>query len=190
MTTAATPSAATPSAAYTGASLDRHVGPLFADLDKEIAATRTMLAAVPDGHTDWKPHPRSMSLGRLASHVAESSTYVTGVLATTEYDMAAGGFGGVTLGSTAEILALFDRTTAEMRAALAAATAESLDAAWTLRAGDQVLVRETRRALVRDWGISHLVHHRAQLGVYLRLLDVRVPGMYGPSADDEAATQG
>lgn len=172
-------------------SLDHHVGALFADLDREIAATRTMLAAVPDGRGDWKPHPKSMSLGRLASHVAESSTYVVGVLATTEYDMAVSGrFGGAMLGSTAEILELFDRTTSEMRAAIAAATPESLDVEWTLRAGDQVFVRAPRRALVRDWGISHLVHHRAQLGVYLRLLDVHVPGMYGPSADEEAAMRG
>jgi uncharacterized damage-inducible protein DinB len=177
--------------AVTATPLAHHVGPLFTDLDREIAATRTMLAAVPDARGDWKPHPKSMSLARLASHIAESSTYVTGVLSTTEYDMAAfGGFAGVTLGSTAEILELFDRTTTEMRAAIAAATPESLDAMWTLRMGEQVFVHETRRALVRDWGISHLVHHRAQLGVYLRLLDVHVPGMYGPSADDEAAMRG
>lgn len=182
MTAAATPAAA---------SLDHHVGPLFADLDREIAATRTMLAAVPDGRFDWAPHPKSMSLGRLASHVAESSTYVTGVLGTEEYDMAvSGGFGGATLGSTAEVLELFDRASAELRAAIAAATPASLDVVWTLRMGEQVFVREPRRAIVRDWGISHLVHHRAQLGVYLRLLDVHVPGMYGPSADDEAAMPG
>ena len=188
---AAVMTTATQPAGHAGAALDHHVGPLFADLDKEIAATRIMLAAVPDGRGDWKPHPKSMSLARLASHIAESSTYVTGLLATTEYDMAAsGGFGGATLDSTAEILALFDRTTTEMRAALAAATPERLDEAWTLRAGDQVFVRAPRRALVRDWGISHLVHHRAQLGVYLRLLDVHVPGMYGPSADDAATTGG
>ena len=178
-------------AAYEGApSIDRHVGPLFADLDKELAATRRMLEQVPDGRGDWTPHPRSMSLARLASHIAESSTYVTGVLATAEFDMAAGGFPGLTLDGKAEILALFDRTSAELRAALAAATPESLAETWTLRMGDQVLVRETRGVLVRDWGISHLVHHRAQLGVYLRLLDVPVPGMYGPSADDAAAAAG
>lgn len=186
MTTAATPAAFTPPT-----SLDHHAGPQFADLDREIVATRTMLAVVPDDRLDWAPHPKSMSLGRLASHIAESSTYVTGVLASEEYDMAVSGrFGGATLGSVAEVLALFDRTTAEMRAAIAAATPASLDAMWTLRMGDHVFVHEPRRALVRDWGISHLVHHRAQLGVYLRLLDVHVPGMYGPSADDEAAMQG
>ena len=166
-------------------SLDHLAGPRFADLDHELDLTRVMLAAVPDGRDDWRPHERSMTLGRLASHVAEIPMLVTTALTTTDFDVvAAGGLGGATYGGTAERLAVFDRAIAGMREALAAATPESLDVSWTLRAGDTVFLRAPRHALVRGLGVSHLVHHRAQLGVYLRMLDVRVPGMYGPSADD------
>jgi len=172
------------------ASLDHHAGPRFADLDHEIALTRVMLAAVPDGRDDWTPHAKSMTLGRLASHVAEIPSLVTTTLTTTDVDVATTAFGGATHADAAERLAAFDRGVAEMRATLAAATPESMEVAWALRAGDTVFLRAPRHALVRGLGVSHLVHHRAQLGVYLRLLDVRVPGMYGPSADDAIAPHG
>ncbi len=175
----------TSTAPQPAASLDHLAGPRFADLDHELASARRMLAAVPDGQDDWAPHAKSMSLGRLASHLVEVPGLVTLALTTPEFDVvAAGGFRSATHGSTAERLAAFDAAAAEMRAALAAATPESLAEVWTFRGGETVFLRQPRHALVRGLGISHLVHHRAQLGVYLRLLDVPVPGMYGPSADD------
>ena len=157
---------------------------LFSDLPNELAITRRVLERVPDGHTDWVPHTKSASLGRLATHLAELPRLTTTVLTTDELDWATSGFTPRTLPSTAEILALFDEQSAAMQAALASADWNAMAKEWVMRAGDHVFVRARKADLIRGLGISHMAHHRAQIGVYLRLLSVPVPKVYGPTADE------
>jgi len=178
MTTTTTDTATISPATATPAEL------LFGDLDQEIAATRRVLERVPDGRMDWRPHDKSMTLGRLATHLAELPRFTTTILTTDELDFAKSGYQPVVLSTTAEILALFDERAAAMRVALEAATWEALARRWTMRAGSNVFLEDRKGKLIRTVGISHSVHHRAQLGVYLRLLGVAVPGVYGPSADE------
>lgn len=157
---------------------------LFADLAQEIAATRRVLERVPDGRTEWRPHDKSMTLGRLATHIAELPRFATTILSTDELDFGASGYTPVTLAMTAEIVALFDAESAKMRAAIDAMTWEAVGQRWVMRGGGQVWIDGQKGELMRTFGLSHIAHHRAQLGVYLRLLDVAVPGVYGPSADE------
>ena len=165
----------------TTAAIARYV---FIDLDRELEATRRVLERVPDGQFDWKPHGKSMSLGQIAGHVAELPSFARMILELDEYDFASGQWKPAKPATTAEVLALFDETSAKLRAAVAAAGDESLAGTWTLRHGAHVIVTGNRAALARTMGINHILHHRSQLGVYLRLLDVPVPGLYGPSADE------
>jgi uncharacterized damage-inducible protein DinB len=157
---------------------------LFGDLATELATTRRVLERVPDGRVDWHPHEKSMSLGRLATHLAELPRFTRMLLETEELDWATSDYTPRTLETTAERLALFDVESAAMRAAVEAMTWEAVGSRWMMRAGDHVILAGPRGQLLRTIGMSHMVHHRAQLGVYLRLLGVPVPGVYGPSADE------
>lgn len=159
---------------------------LYPDLERELATTRRVLERVPDGQNDWRPHEKSTTLGRLATHVAELPAFANFILGSDERDITAGG-GHVprTLETTAERLALFDENAASMRRALDASDWSALERAWTLRAGERIFVQGPKRVILRTVVLSHLFHHRAQLGVYLRLLGVAVPGVYGPSADEQ-----
>jgi uncharacterized damage-inducible protein DinB len=157
---------------------------LYADLDRELANTRRILERVPMDRADWKPHAKSMSLGDLASHLANLPQFGTTMVQTDELDMAAGFDNPPAATSSAELLARFDERAATMRDVVAGLDAATLDAHWKLRMGDVVFLDAPRRDLLREHGISHAIHHRAQLTVYLRMLDVPVPGLYGPSADD------
>lgn len=157
---------------------------LYADLDLELAATRRVLERVPFEHWDWRPHEKSFTLGRLATHLAELPRFAEVMATTDELDMAQGMDAPPTVASRDELLALFDARAASMRAIVAGLDAERLAGHWKLRVGDAVYLDAPRALLLRQHGISHPVHHRAQLTVYLRLLGVPVPGLYGPSADD------
>ena len=157
---------------------------LYADLDLELAATRRILERVPFEHWDWKPHEKSFSLGRLATHLAELPRFAEAMAGTEEMDMAKSPFRQSVVKSREELLALFDERSASMRRAVASLDEKRLAAHWRLRMGDMVFLDAPRSLLLRQHGISHPVHHRAQLTVYLRLLNVPVPGLYGPSADD------
>lgn len=157
---------------------------LFADLDLELAATRRVLERVPYEHWDWKPHAKSFTLGRLATHLAELPRFAEAIATTDEMDMAKSGMQPSVVGSTAELVALFDERAAKMRQIVATMDQQALAGHWRLRMGDAVFLDAPRSLLLRQHGISHPVHHRAQLTVYLRMLDVPVPGLYGPSADD------
>ena len=157
---------------------------LFGDLDAELAGTRRTLERFPEGQQDWRPHPKSMPIGALAAHLATLPDFGERILASDALDFAAQPYVQKTFGTTAELLALFDRSVAAMRPLVAATDLAALDAAWTLRYGEQVLVSDRKAPLLRTLLINHMVHHRAQLGVYYRLLDVPVPGLYGPSADE------
>jgi uncharacterized damage-inducible protein DinB len=161
---------------------------LFSDFAGEHAATRRLLERVPDGHGEWRPHARSRTLAELATHVADIPNRGVEILTTAERDIATRR-PTTPLATAAELVAHHDASVARLSDALAGASFESLEEEWVLRAGAHVFVRGPRRVLLRVVMMSHLVHHRAQLGVYLRLLDVPVPGMYGPSSDDTAAAR-
>lgn len=160
------------------------VAALFADLDEELAATRRLLERFPSEHADWRPHERSMTLGRLANHVAELPSFGQIMAGTPEYDLAATPYTPAAAGTTAELLELFDRNAAELRQVLASLDSEALGATWRLRYGETVFADGPRALLLRRLFVSHTAHHRGQLTVYYRLLGVPVPGMYGPSADE------
>jgi uncharacterized damage-inducible protein DinB len=153
------------------------------DLEHELRVSRTLLERVPEDKLDWKPHEKSFSLGSLAAHVANLPYWITATLQNDFFDLA-----DVThrapVTNRQELLELFDQTADEMRAALAAADDAELLRSWELRMGDKVLQTMPKMAVVRGMGISHFIHHRGQLSVYLRLLDVPLPPMYGPTADE------
>jgi len=154
------------------------------DFDEEMANTRKLLERVPldDAHRDYKPHEKSMPLNRLASHVAELPSWQKMALDTEVFDLPQG-FKPVVAGSTAELLEMFDKNVADARSALAAATDEDLTKTWTFKYMGHHIFTAPRPKVMRSF-LNHLIHHRAQLGVYLRENNIPIPGMYGPSADD------
>lgn len=156
------------------------------EFDHEMGVTRRLLERVPDGQFDWKPHDKSMSLGRLAEHVAEiPTTWVAGTIELGELDLDDGRPEGYRPPATRdELVAFFDRNVAAARAALAGRTDAELVAPWTLKQSGVVLFTMPKAAVLRSYAFNHIVHHRGQLSVYLRLCDVSVPPMYGPTADE------
>lgn len=161
---------------------------LLPEFDEEMAATRRILERVPDGNASWQPHPKSMTLGRLATHIAEIPSWTVRSLTLSEVDIAPPGgppFQPRTLSSTAEILKLFDQNVAEGHQALATAQDAEFAQPWTFKRGGLTIWTRPKHEVFRRMAMSHLVHHRAQLGVYLRLREVAIPGMYGPSADEQ-----
>ena len=153
------------------------------ELGLEAVTTRKMLSCVPDDKYDWQPHPKSMTVRRLATHIAELPSWITMTLTTTELDFASSPYTPEEINNTAELLAYFEKNLASGKAHLEAATDEQLSESWTLRNGDQVYSVSPKGEVLR-MVFSQIIHHRAQLGVYLRLLDIPIPGSYGPSADD------
>ena len=153
---------------------------LLPEFDQEMATTRRVLERVPDGRGDWKPHPKSFSLAHLAQLVAGMPSWMITMLKKPELDLAA--FAGYSNEKTSTLLQNFDAGVKVAREALASARDSDFDEMWSLKHGSQVLSALPRREVIRTH-INHMVHHRAQLGVYLRLLDVPVPSMYGPTAD-------
>lgn len=154
------------------------------DLNHELGLTRKLLERVPGAHLEWRPHEKSMTLGGLALHVATIPYWVTRVVEADFFDLATA-TRNPPPNSMEEILDAFDDRVAAMRRSLDAADDAALVRTWQLRRGEQVLQSMPRVAIIRAMGISHMIHHRAQLGVYLRLLDVPLPAMYGPSADEQ-----
>ena len=157
---------------------------LYQDLDLELAATRRVLERVPFEHWTWRPHEKSMALGRLATHLAELPRFAQMIASTDELDMAASPNAPTKIENREQLLTVFDTHAAKMRGVVASMDDAKLKKHWRLRMGDRVFLDAPRALLLRQHGISHPVHHRAQLTVYLRLLNVPVPGMYGPSADE------
>jgi len=150
----------------------------------EAANTRKILEKVPVDKNDWKPHQKSMSLGRLATHVAEVPGWVTKAMTTDELDFAKTEYKAHVAATNEELVGILDKNLQEGVAALENATDEDFEKMWTLRNGEQVYFTLPKKAVLRTFAYSHDIHHRAQLGVYLRLLDIPVPGMYGPTADE------
>jgi uncharacterized damage-inducible protein DinB len=157
---------------------------LLPEFDQEMATTRKTLERIPEDKLGWKPHEKSMSLGRLAGHVAELPGLGAMALKTDTLNLSAGAFTPFTATSQKETLHFFDQRVAEARAAIAAASDEHLMQPWTLEARGKTIFKMPRVAALRAMMMSHIIHHRAQLGVYLRLNNVPVPSVYGPSADE------
>jgi uncharacterized damage-inducible protein DinB len=158
---------------------------LLPEFDQEMATTRRVLERVPEDKFSWKPHDKSFSMGDLASHVVNTVKWTADTMNRTEFDLA-----GVTPAqmnqaakNRAELLAWFDANVVSARAVLASPDADYF-VPWTLKKGDTVFFTMPRYHCVRSFVLNHIVHHRAQLGVYLRLNDVSLPGSYGPSADE------
>ncbi|MBL0358704.1 MAG: DinB family protein [Chitinophagaceae bacterium] len=153
------------------------------ELEKEAIATRKMLAAVPNDKYDWKPHPKSMSIRQLATHIAELPTWPGMVLNTTELDFATMDYKPTEINDTATLLKTFEKCLQDGLTQLTNGNEATMDEPWTLRNGEQIYLKEPKADVIRT-SISQIIHHRAQLGVFLRLLDVPIPGAYGPSADE------
>jgi uncharacterized damage-inducible protein DinB len=156
---------------------------LLKEMEKEAATTRKMLERVPNDKYDWQPHKKSMTIQRLATHIAELPSWVTMALTTDELDFASNPYKPVVVTNTKDLLDYFERSLADGKAHLEKAEEEDLSKPWTLRNGDRIYETSPKAEVIR-MTYCQIVHHRAQLGVYLRLLDVPIPGSYGPSADE------
>jgi uncharacterized damage-inducible protein DinB len=162
---------------------------LLPEFDQEMKSTRKLLECVPDGKFAYKPHEKSMTLGNLAAHVAQIPEYITSTLKLERLDFT--GEEKQTLPSTRQgLLEAFDKRAGEARTLLANATDEELAKVWTLTFKGQQVFSMPRAAVLRSMCLNHLYHHRGQLGVYLRMNNVAIPGMYGPSADEMHLWQG
>ncbi len=161
---------------------------LLPEYDHEMATTRKLLERVPEDRLGWKPHDKSMSLGRLATHLAELPGLGVRIVESDSIDLAppggSGGFKPNTLSSRQEILDTFDSKVAEGRAAIESIEDPDMLKPWSLLNGGQPVFNLPRVAVLRTMLFSHSIHHRGQLSVYLRLNDVPVPSIYGPSADE------
>jgi uncharacterized damage-inducible protein DinB len=157
----------------------------IAEWQQESAGTRKVLERVPEADFDWRPHPKSFSMGLLASHVADIPTYVNAVLDADEFRIEPGGYQPFVAKKNSELVEHFDRSLAAAISAMKAVPDEKMMANWRFLVGDHVAFDMPRIAVFRSMILNHLVHHRAQLTVYLRLRDIAVPGLYGPSADEQ-----
>jgi len=159
---------------------------LLPEFDQEMKNTRKLLERVPNGKFDYQPHPKSMKMGRLATHVAELPSWATMTLNTELLELDPG-YKPHIAKTQAELLEIFDKAVADARAKIEAATDEDWGKMWTLKFGGREVFSMPRTAVVRAVVMNHMIHHRAQLGVYLRMNEIAIPGMYGPSADEMAA---
>ncbi|RYY87223.1 MAG: hypothetical protein EOO15_12510 [Chitinophagaceae bacterium] len=157
---------------------------LLPELKQEAANTRRMLERIPFNDTQWKPHAKSFAIGPLANHVADLVNWVAFTLGSEGIDWAEFKYQPENATSSEQLVAIMDKNLEASVKALEAATDEQLMAPWTMRNGEQVFFTMPRIAVIRTFALNHMIHHRAQLSVYLRLLDVPVPGMYGPTADE------
>jgi uncharacterized damage-inducible protein DinB len=157
---------------------------LLPEFDHEMGTTRRLIERVPDDKLGWRPHEKSMSLGRLATHVVELPQWAQTIMRDGVFDMKPGEYQPKTLGSRAELLAFFDEKVAAMRGVIAAATDAELMSTWTFKSGGHEVFSMPKAAVFRGFVMNHLIHHRGQLSVYLRLNDVPLPPIYGPSADE------
>lgn len=156
---------------------------LLKEIEQEAQKTRNMLQIVPDDKFDWRPHPQSMSIKQLTNHMAELPGWLTMAVTTDGLDFAANPYIPNDANTTADVLEIFENTYADGYASLAGFNEADLDKPWILRNGDHVLAEQNKYETIR-MTLGQTIHHRAQLGVFLRLLNVPIPGTYGPSADE------
>ena len=158
------------------------------EFDQEMANTRKALERVPTAKFSWKPHPKSSEFGALAAHITNLPDWAGLTMQADSFDYAPPGappYQTPKYASTEELVAAFDKSVAQARSALAAADDATFLAPWSLLAGGKTMMTMPRIAVIRTFVMNHTIHHRAQLGVYLRLNDIPVPGVYGPSADEQ-----
>jgi len=161
---------------------------LLPEFDNEMATTREVLSRCPESKYDWKPHPKSMSMGALCTHIANMAGWTVFTINTESFDVAPPGappYKEEPAKSTQELLAKLDKSVADARAAIAGASDQTLLQQWSLLAAGKPIFTMPRIAVLRSMIMNHIIHHRAQLSVYLRLNDIPVPAMYGPSADEQ-----
>jgi uncharacterized damage-inducible protein DinB len=158
---------------------------LLPEYDHEVATTRKLLERVPDGKFAWKPHAKSMSLGELASHLASMLSWGSMTINQPEFDIR-GDYAPPAFATRADLLANFDKEASATRAALVGRNDAELMAPWSLKREGKTLFSMPKAAVLRSFVMNHMVHHRGQLSVYLRLNDVPLPSMYGPSADEQS----
>ena len=160
--------------------------PMFLkEMEQEATTTRKMLERIPNDKYDWQPHPKSMTVRQLATHIAELPTWVTMALTTNELDFAANPYQPHPIDNTAELMAYFEAKLLDGKSQLVPTNEAILNESWTLRNGDDIYLTLPKHEMVRT-AFCQIVHHRAQLGVFLRLLNIPIPGSYGPSADDHS----
>jgi uncharacterized damage-inducible protein DinB len=157
---------------------------LLPEFDQEMANTRKILDCVPEEKLAWKPHAKSMTLGRLASHVAELAGWAVVVITEDKLEITPD-MKPFSAPTKAELMGAIDKNTTDARAAIAGASDEQLGKTWSFIYAGHTVFSMPRTAVLRNMVMSHLIHHRGQLSVYLRLIDVAIPGMYGPSADNK-----
>jgi len=160
---------------------------LLLEFDQEMVNTRKTLERIPEDKFDWKPHEKSMPLGRLSGHLAEMLGWTAETIRKDSLDLAPPGqppMQPTVAKSRKQVLELFDKNRADARAALENASDDHLLKSWSLLKGGETLMTMPRMTVIRSFVINHMIHHRAQLGVYLRLNNIPVPSIYGPSADE------
>lgn len=157
---------------------------LSAELKQESVNTKKILERVPNDKLTWQPHEKSMTLGRLAYHIAEIPSWISRAIENDEYDFMTSPQKRIIPEATQQILEEYEKTWPKAIQLLENTTDEFLSTNWKLRRGEMIIADAPRRFFIRNFGLNHLIHHRGQLSVYLRLLDVPVPGMYGPTADE------
>jgi len=157
---------------------------LIAEIERESPNTRAIFDRIPEDQLDWKPHEKSMTLGQLAAHIAQLAGFPALIMKTDYLDFAEGGATMPVIKTTQDLVDLLDKEYQDSLKALRTSSEEDLGASWIMRHGDYVIFDNTKEFAIRHIGLNHLNHHRGQLSVYLRLLDIPIPGMYGPSADD------
>lgn len=157
---------------------------LAAELEHEAVSTRKMLERIPADKLTWKPHEKSMSLERIAGHIVEMITWTGVTLTGDELDFSKFDYTPKVYTDAAQLTAELDKNVAEAIGALRSAANDTMAENWTLRNGEQIYFTMPKTAVMRSFVMNHIIHHRGQLSVYLRLLDIPVPGIYGPSADE------
>jgi uncharacterized damage-inducible protein DinB len=157
---------------------------LIAELKHEAASTKKLLEKVPTESFAWKPHEKSMTLGRLATHIAQTPRWISNIVLQDEFDFAATPLKADVATSHEDLMKIFREIYDKALTDLENTDPETFYNKWTVKSGEQVYYQLPKVAAIRGWACSHLYHHRGQLSVYLRLLDIPVPGMYGPSADE------
>lgn len=156
---------------------------IIAELSKESGGTKTILLRIPEAKLLWKPHAKSMTIGRLGMHIAELPGWISTCLETPEYNFADHEYKPFTPTLHAQIMEAFDKNLRKSISILSVASDEVLAKNWKLRFGERVIYDIPRRDVIQG-NINHIIHHRGQLSVFLRLLDIPVPGLYGPTADE------
>lgn len=154
------------------------------ELEQEAVTTRKMLKIIPDDKHDWKPHPKSMSVRALATHIAEVPGWIGGAFTMDVLDMAVTPYTPTPINNTSDLMELLEKSISEAKSQLIEENESKLNGRWVMKHGDQIWMDLSKAEVIRH-AFSQLIHHRAQLGVFLRLLDIPIPGSYGPSADEK-----